>query len=118
MLSGRNSILFGTADDLKRMHVARCVLKFLHESLCSYGGNTLYSIDSFNALVDLEEEYADHRRNVIDGFSDLSKNTQEICRYLAETMQEGNRNSLSRKFSSAFFAYPLPVFISNPKIVV
>lgn len=76
------------------------------------------SIDCFNALVDLEEEYADYRRHVVDGFGDLSKTTQEICRYLAETIQESNRNGLSRKFSTSFFTLPLPTIISNPKLVL
>jgi len=75
------------------------------------------SIDCFNALVDLEEEYADYRRNVVDGFGDLGKTSQEITRYLTETISENNRNGLSRKFSNVFFTLPLPAIISNPKLV-
>jgi hypothetical protein len=76
------------------------------------------SIEHFNSLVDIEEEYADYRRNVIDGFGDLNKTTQEICRYLVETVQDSNRNSLSSKFSNTFFTLPLPAIISNPKLVL
>jgi len=108
---GRNSILFTTADDLTKMHAARYVDPI--QSPCPFP-RTSRSIDCFNALVDLEEEYANYRRNVIDGFGDLSKATQDICRYLAETIQDGNRTSLSRKFSNAFFTLPLPAILSTP----
>jgi hypothetical protein len=80
--------------------------------------HTSSSIEHFNLLVDMEEEYADYRRNVIDGLGDLSKTTQEICRYIAETIQDSNRNSFSRKVSNAFFTLPLPAIISNPKLVL
>jgi len=69
------------------------------------------SIGYFNALIDLEEEYASYRRNVIDGFDDLSKTTQEITYYLTKMIQENNRNSLSRKFSNTLFASPPPAII-------
>jgi hypothetical protein len=76
------------------------------------------SIDCFNALLDLEKEYAAHRRTVIEGFGDLSKITREMCCYLAEAIQEINRNSLTRKFSTVFFTSPLPAIISIPKLML
>lgn len=96
------------------MYAARCVLLISSKGSCQCAPR---SIDCINALVDLEEEYADYRRNVVDGFGDLSKTTQEICHYLAETIQENNRNGLSKNFSNTFFTLPLPVIISNPKLV-
>ncbi|KAF9466380.1 hypothetical protein BDZ94DRAFT_1319635 [Collybia nuda] len=96
--AGQMSILLETANDLEKMRIE--------------------GIDHFNTLVDLEAEYATHRRRIVNGFEDLAKISQDISGGLTITIQEHNRNSLSRKFSSTLFPSSLPDVLLNPKLVV
>ncbi|RDB24120.1 hypothetical protein Hypma_008784 [Hypsizygus marmoreus] len=76
------------------------------------------STDHFHNLINLESQYATHHRTVVDGFEDMHKIEQELSRFLVGTMQEHNRNSLSKKFSSTLFNLPLPAIIANPKLAL
>jgi hypothetical protein len=69
-------------------------------------------------LIDLEEEYASHQRGIIDGFDELAKASQDISHSLTETIQEHNRNSLSRKLPNKLFASSLSAVLLNPKLIV
>lgn len=108
------SILLETAHDLEKMRIEGFAYSIISLPFLT---STL-SIAHFNTLVDLEEEYASHRRRIIDGFEELARASQDISHSLTETIQEHNRNSLSRKFSNTLFASSLPAVLLNPKLAI
>ncbi|KAF8061517.1 hypothetical protein FPV67DRAFT_1509269 [Lyophyllum atratum] len=76
------------------------------------------SIRHHQKFVSLESEYATHHRKIIDRLEDASKVGEELSGLLAGTIQEHNRNSLSRKFSNTLFSLPLPPIISDPRLML
>lgn len=116
--AGQMSILLETAHDLEKMRLegfAPSISLLLIPCLISHF--LFLSVGHFNNLVDLEVEYASHRRRITDGFEELAKTGQDISFCLTETIQEHNRNSLSRKFKNTLFVSSLPAIILNPKLV-
>ena len=86
-----------------------------HISHCAY--YLQHSVVRFNALVDLEEEYAAYRRKVVDGFEDLQKINQEISQHLRQIIQDHDRHTLSKKFPITLSS-PLPSILLNPTTVL
>ncbi|RPD70368.1 hypothetical protein L226DRAFT_230828 [Lentinus tigrinus ALCF2SS1-7] len=85
--AGRDELLRRAADDL---HVIRAE-----------------SVVHFNALVDLEAEYATVGRNVIHETEDWIKVNQEICRELSAAVETHDRSMLSKKMPATLVSVKL-----------
>lgn len=103
-----------------KLHViwARCTLKGRFESLWSESAskrliNIKYSVGHFNALVDLEEEYATSRRKIVAGFEDIHKITQDIDNHLQNIIRDHDRQSLSKQFPNSWFSGPLSISLNS-----
>ncbi|KAG6919994.1 hypothetical protein DXG01_013343 [Tephrocybe rancida] len=74
------------------------------------------SVQHHNNFVALETQYARHHRKIIDSLKDAFEIEQKLTTFLAGTIQDHNRNSLSRKFPNTFFSPPLPSIILKPTL--
>ncbi|KAJ3812528.1 hypothetical protein F5876DRAFT_74736 [Lentinula aff. lateritia] len=83
---GRNSILRAAAADIDKMRAE--------------------SAEHFNAMVDLEAEYASFRRYVVQQLEDLCTIDKDVVGRLAEIVQHHDRHGLSKKFPKALPAIP------------
>ncbi|KAJ7787174.1 hypothetical protein B0H14DRAFT_289302 [Mycena olivaceomarginata] len=83
---GRNAILRGAAETLANM----CAESEGH----------------FNALVDLEVEYATYHRKVISGIDDMQKGAEVVSNALGQIVQHHDRRSLSKKLPTSLFTLP------------
>ncbi|KAF9065269.1 hypothetical protein BDP27DRAFT_65742 [Rhodocollybia butyracea] len=83
---GRDSILRAAAADVDSMRAE--------------------SAEHFNALVDLEAEYASYRRRLVGNLEDLCSVDDEIVGRLGEIIQHHDRHALSKKFPKTFPAIP------------
>ncbi|KAG6889719.1 hypothetical protein C0995_015017 [Termitomyces sp. Mi166 len=94
--AGEKAILRETAQHLEEMYVE--------------------SVQHHNNFVNLEAQYANHHRKIVNALKDACEHQQKTAAFLAATIQEHNRNSLSRKFPNNFFDSPLPSILLNPQL--
>ncbi|TFK42894.1 hypothetical protein BDQ12DRAFT_676967 [Crucibulum laeve] len=73
------------------------------------------SVEHFNILVDLEEEYAVHSRRLLVGVDNFQKASQDVFQCVGDIIQDHNRRSLCKKFPTKLFAKPLPTFVVEPE---
>ncbi|KAF7970740.1 hypothetical protein HWV62_23136 [Athelia sp. TMB] len=64
----------------------------------------------YDALVDLQKDYAEHCRKTTQGWEDLEKINQQICQQIDQAIEDHDRNTLSKKFPKSIFSGPIPVF--------
>ncbi|KAJ4480536.1 hypothetical protein C8J55DRAFT_560482 [Lentinula edodes] len=83
---GRNSILRAAAADIDKMRAE--------------------SAEHFNAMVDLEAEYASFRRYVVQQLEDLCTIDKDVVGRLTEIVQHHDRHGLSKKFPKSLPAIP------------
>lgn len=76
--------------------------------------NQRSSVYQFNALVDLEQEYADYRRKNIQGWEDVQKVNQEICSFIDQTIVDHDRTLLSKKLPKSLFSGSPPIKLVKP----
>ncbi|KAG6832425.1 hypothetical protein H0H87_001585 [Tephrocybe sp. NHM501043] len=74
------------------------------------------SVQHHNNFVNLETQYASHHRKVIDKLEDAYGAEKNLTAFLAATIQDHNRNSLSRKCPNTFFNAPLPSILLKPNL--
>ncbi|KAG5645000.1 hypothetical protein DXG03_007277 [Asterophora parasitica] len=119
--AGQRSILQQTAEDLRVIYDERCANHIPPSADLTLRARKInfHSVEHFyDEFVTLESAYASHNRNITAALEDASKISEEFSGVLAGSIQEHNRNSLSRKFSNTFFSLPLPTVLSNPKLML
>ena len=65
------------------------------------------SVECYNGLVDLEQEYATFGRNMIHGTEDWVKVNREICKELAGALETHDRGMLSKKMPATLVDFKL-----------
>jgi hypothetical protein len=70
----------------------------------------------FNALVDLEKDYASHRRKNVQGWEDIKKINQEICQLIDNTIKDHDRGSISKKLPKHLFSGAIPASLLKPSL--
>ncbi|KAF5391305.1 hypothetical protein D9757_002074 [Collybiopsis confluens] len=64
------------------------------------------SAEHFNAMVDLEAEYASFRHDIVERLEDLYSNDEDFAKRLSEVVQHHDRHGLLRKFPKTLPAIP------------
>jgi hypothetical protein len=89
------------------------------KSLFSLSSTFTYSYDykrsagHFNELVDLEKEYAACGRTIVNGLEDILRINEGIGQRLRQTMEDHDRQTLSKKFPNTLFSSPLSAMFSD-----
>ncbi|RXW21026.1 hypothetical protein EST38_g4835 [Candolleomyces aberdarensis] len=64
--------------------------------------------EHFNALVDIEEEYATHRRKIMTAIDSFRKSADQAGQAIKQITQNHGRHGLSKRFSPTLFTKPVP----------
>ncbi|KAJ2933987.1 hypothetical protein H1R20_g3110, partial [Candolleomyces eurysporus] len=64
--------------------------------------------EHFNALVDIEEEYATHRRKIMTAIDSFRKSADQAGQAIKQITQSHGRHGLSKRFSPTLFTKPVP----------
>ncbi|KAH9933688.1 hypothetical protein B0H21DRAFT_825760 [Amylocystis lapponica] len=106
----------------RRLEGVRDDIRAGREALLAEAASDLFemraeSVGHFNRLIDLEAEYAKFGRSIIDGFEDMTRLNQEICGDLGRTVEDHDRNTMSKKMPVSLFpAFP-PRLVSEQFIL-
>jgi hypothetical protein len=94
-----------------RLISSTCMLKGAFSFVClelSIFTNAVCSVNHFNELVDLEKEYAAYGKRIFNSLDEICRFNEEIDQQLTHTIQDLDRNSLSKKLPAS-----LSDFFSN-----